>query len=206
MAHALLDQAIDCLPSEASCRQAALNAERGSVEEGATWPYLWPGGLRLAEDLIDHTADFLPMDQNSLEHAHVVDLGCGRGLLGMLALCLGFQRVSFMDGDDLPLGLIAQQLSDFPKAQCRLLEWGGPIPGDAADILLGGDVLYRPAYHNSLLHSISESLAPNGIAYLGDPRKKVEENLSEVAEQHGLDYKHMLRQNNYSLVQLTNQQ
>ena len=70
MAHALLDQAIDCLPSEASCRQAALNAERGSVEEGATWPYLWPGGLRLAEDLIDHTADFLPMDQNNLEHAH----------------------------------------------------------------------------------------------------------------------------------------
>ena len=37
--------------SEAACRQAALQAESGAVEEGATWPYLWPGGLRLAADL-----------------------------------------------------------------------------------------------------------------------------------------------------------
>ena len=42
-----LERALALLPSEEACRQAALNAESGAVEEGATWPYLWPGGLRL---------------------------------------------------------------------------------------------------------------------------------------------------------------
>ena len=194
----LISQAIALLPSEEACRKAALKSESGTVEEGATWPYLWPGGLRLAEEL----AELLPSDETSKRHKHLIDLGCGRGLLGMAALCLSFQRVSFIDGDELPIKLIAKELASFPQARCQLLEWGQSVPGDKADILLGGDVLYRPEYHNSLLRTISESLKPNGVAFLGDPRNKLEGHLPTIAEQNGLDCKIELRPGGYSLCSL----
>ena len=155
----LISQADCLLPSEEACRKAALKSESGTVEEGATWPtsvadYAWPSNMEL-----------LPSDETSKRHKHLIDLGCGRGLLGMAALCLSFQRVSFIDGDELPIKLIAKELAPFRQARCQLLEWGQSVPEDKADILLGGDVLYRPEYHNSLLRTISESLKPNGVAF-----------------------------------------
>ena len=156
----LIEQAIAMLPSEADCRQAALDAEIGAVEEGATWPYLWPGGLRLAADL----DQLIPFDSDSKQRLRVVDLGCGRGLLGALAAVMGFQRVRLIDGDPTPLALLRAGFSTSQQLSCDVVEWGKAIPGEAADILLGGDVLYRPEYHEALIRTIAESLSPQGFA------------------------------------------
>ena len=199
MSETYLEQAIAWLPSEAACREAALTANGGMVEEGATWPYLWPGGLRLAADL----STLLPTDAHSLQSAHVVDLGCGRGLLGMAALALGFRRVTFVDGDSSPLDLLRPLLNNFPGASCATVSWGQAISGDGADYILGGDVLYRPEFHPALLRSIANSLKTYGIAYLGDPRSQLENNLPELAANQDCLLTTSHRPGPYSLCTIT---
>lgn len=205
--HHCLERARSWLPNEDACRQAALEAAEGdnvadgadgadgAVEDGATWPYLWPGGTRLAEDL----DQLLPQSLAARRALHVVDLGCGRGLLGLVALAMGFEQVTFVDGDSAPLRLLAPQLSAFPRASCQTVVWGQAIPGPGADLILGGDVLYRPAYHDQLIATIAASLSPHGRALLGDPRSVIEPQLSTLADAHGCLWDQQQRPGPYTL-------
>lgn len=183
------------LPDAERCRAAALAAAGGAVEEGATWPYCWPGGERLALDLANLT-------QHLPRHTTVVDLGCGRGLLGMVAIYLGFNHVTFADGDPLPLTLLAESLSPYPHSKTALVNWGQAVPGGRAELLLGGDVLYRPQYHDHLLATIAESLSDQGCAYLGDPRSQIEADFASRAQRHGLHCHSELRPGPYTLCTL----
>ena len=196
--HSLLARTQAALPAEDQCRAAALAAAQGSVEDGATWPYLWPGGLRLAADL----CQLLPAPDPQLL---VVDLGCGRGLLGMMALMLGFERVVFADGDALPLSLIEPCLQPFPQARCQTVVWGEALAGDAATLILGGDILYRPTYHPALLATIAGSLSAQGQALLGDPRHGIEADFPAQAASAGLHCDCELRPGPYTLCRLSHQ-
>ncbi|TVR45710.1 MAG: methyltransferase domain-containing protein [Planctomycetota bacterium] len=190
-----LERAHQRLPDEALCRQRAQAATSGAVETGATWPYLWPGGLRLAADL----SELVHPDPR----LRVVDLGCGRGLLGMLALEMGFQEVCFADGDPLPLACLDAQLTDAPGAHTALVHWGQALPGPGADLILGGDVLYRPEYHDQLLATIAASLNRHGQALLSDPRSCLEAHLPDLATAHGLHLSMEERPGPYTLLRLS---
>lgn len=189
----LLAEALARLPDEAACRAVAQAQTVGEVEEGATWPYLWPGGLRLAADL----AALLPPPTGRL-----LDLGCGRGLLGMQAWLLGWRRITFADGDPAALGMLQDCLKDMPEADCQLLEWDKALVGPSYDVILGGDILYRPEYHASLLACIASQLSNQGQALLADPRSQIEANLGQLACRNGLDLSIEQRPGPYTLCRL----
>jgi predicted nicotinamide N-methyase len=158
-----------------------------ATDEDLTWAYPWPGGLRLSAGL-DGVVDCRGL--------RVADLGCGRGHLGFTALTQGAVTVVFADASRTALDFVdavATANGMEPRMTCAPHTWGDVIPGAPFDLILGGDILYRPAFFGRLLASIADSLAPAGHALLSDPRVALDEELPALAAGAGLSWR-ILRQ------------
>ena len=154
--------------------------------------YTWPGGSHLAREL----PRLIPWPPGALRCA---DLGCGAGICGRSLMTAGGANVVFCDGD--PAALAAVQIA-LPGADTRLHVWGTPLPDGPYDLILGGDILYRAAFHPALLASLASSLAPEGLALLSDPRTTLEEELPLLAQNCGLSWHAERRDQGYTLVRL----
>lgn len=155
------------------------------VEADGTWRYQWPAGSRLLLEIdgLIQVAD-----------RRVVDLGCGQGRLGRWALEHGAAEVVFAD-------LSPEALAAIPAhPRARLLEhrWGEALP--TCDVLLGGDILYRPACFADLLDSVRSALLPGSIAWLVDPRSRLEDELPALAAARGLSWVAERRPGGYTLI------
>lgn len=151
------------------------------ADSDLTWAYAWPAGLRLSARL----AEFDPCQ------GRLADLGCGRGNLGFTALSMGAPSVTFADRSPTALAFVDQVITanDFQaRATTATHEWGEPIPGAPFDLILGGDILYRPAFFERLLASIRLSLTSNGRALLADPRQRLDAELPDIAARCGLTW------------------
>jgi predicted nicotinamide N-methyase len=144
----------------------------------ATGRYVWPAGQRLAREL----AAVVDCRDRS-----VCDLGCGLGTLGHLALALGAARVDFLDGSDEALAAARVGCEREPRAAFHRHDWGSPLPA-RYDLILGGDILYRPDCFAALLDSIASGLADDGLCLLSDPRKQLEPELPRLARERGLSW------------------
>ena len=162
-----------------------------------TWAYPWPAGERLARDL-----DAV-LDPTGLR---VAELGCGRGRCGVTALLLGAAQATFCDLAPEPLAYVRDALAANrleTRGITALHAWGDPVPGGPFDLVIGADILYRPAFHRALLTSIAGALTPGGRALLADPRTSLEEDLPALAAGLGLSWQPERRPGNYTLVRLT---
>lgn len=159
-----------------------------------TWAYPWPAGERLAADLAS------VVDCRGLR---IAELGCGRGRTGLTALLLGAAEVLFTDLAPEPLAYVnlaleANRLQS--RGRTALHAWGAPLPDGPFDLLIGADILYRPAFHAALLQSIASSLGPLGRCLLADPRTELEPELPALAASCGLLWKPQRRTKQYTLV------
>lgn len=159
-------------------------SERDAVD--GTWRYQWPAGTRFLAEI-----DALVQ----VRGRRVIDLGCGQGRLGRWALEAGAAQVLFAD-------IAADALSAVPahpRALACMHRWGEPLP--ACDVLLGGDILYRPSTFPDLLASVGSSLrAPDACAWLVDPRSTLDAELPVLAESNGLSWCAERRPAGYTLV------
>lgn len=147
-----------------------------------TGVYAWRVGSGLSAGL----AQLVEVDGRT-----VLDIGCGRGALGLSALALGARHAIFADASPVLVDWLARvvalnQLGD--RASVVRHAWGDAVPGVRADLVLGGDVLYRPACQDALLASIAGALADDGVALLSDPRERLEPELPDLAAAHGLTW------------------
>lgn len=148
-----------------------------------TGVYRWPAGDRLVREL--HLVA-------QLAGRRVLDLGCGPGQCGWRAQELGAAAVVFADGSP---AVVAS------RPEVLLHVWGDPVPGAPFDVILGGDILYRPECFAALLRSIALALAPRGVALLSDPRPSLEPELPFLAADAGLTWT-ASRRADYTLVTL----
>ncbi len=158
-----------------------------SPDDG-TWRYTWPAGSRLLGELETLV---------TVADCRVIDLGCGQGRLGLWALAHGAAEVVFADQS-------AEALAGIPahaRARCLEHSWGDALP--PCDLLLGGDILYRPAAFPELVASVASALqAATAEALLVDPRSRLEEELPQLARQHGLTWQTERRDLGYTLVRV----
>jgi predicted nicotinamide N-methyase len=162
-----------------------------------TWAYGWPAGQKLGADLADLV---------TCQGLRVADLGCGRGHNGFSALALGAAVVAFADASALALDFVAAvAAANALEPRCRICqhEWGEPLPGAPYDLILGGDILYRPDWFARLLDTLASSLAPHGLALLSDPRQALDDDLPRLARAAGLTWETTRQTHGYTLVRAT---
>jgi predicted nicotinamide N-methyase len=121
----------------------------------------------------------------------VADVGCGLGTLGLSALSAGAGRVLFADASPIAVDFLARTIAAnalAPRADVVRHQWGASLPHAPWDIILGGDILYRPAWFPALMQTIAQSLAADGVALLSDPRTRLDTGLAELAGDAGLTW------------------
>lgn len=163
-------------PAEGPRRELASDAE------DVTCFYQWPAGAVLGT---------LPLVHDACSGRRVADLGCGRGALGLGACAAGATRVLFADASAVAIDFVTRtlavnRLSD--RASASVHRWGEPLPDGPWEVILGGDILYRPECFADLLDTIATSLSADGLALLSDPRVRLEEQLSTLAAERALSW------------------
>lgn len=146
------------------------------------WAYLWPGAYLLAEAV---AAEFRagPVPGEALE------IGCGLGLAGLVALACGVPRVHFTDYDRTPLRFVARSAAANgygpDRFTARRLDWRG-LPDEAYPLILGADVLYERRLVPLVANLLDSMLAPSGLALLAGPYRVATEDLEPALGQLGL--------------------
>uniref|UniRef100_A0A1B6IAA4 protein-histidine N-methyltransferase n=1 Tax=Homalodisca liturata TaxID=320908 RepID=A0A1B6IAA4_9HEMI len=136
-------------------------------------PSLYEGGLKVWECTYD-IANYLERSQVSC--ASVLDLGCGVGLLGILALKLGADQVYFQDynADVLKYATIPNlQLNAEPNqlSRCRFFsgDWESfaKLVDFTCDLIVSSETIYNPDNYLKLHDTIQRLLKPSGTALVG---------------------------------------
>uniref|UniRef100_A0A1B6G825 protein-histidine N-methyltransferase n=1 Tax=Cuerna arida TaxID=1464854 RepID=A0A1B6G825_9HEMI len=136
-------------------------------------PSLYEGGLKVWECTHD-IANYL--ERSQVSSASVLDLGCGVGLLGILALKLGADQVYFQDynADVLRYATIPNlQLNAEPNQlkRCRFFsgDWESfaKLAQFTCDLIVSSETIYNPDNYLKLHDTIQRLLKPSGTALVG---------------------------------------
>lgn len=155
-------------------------AERGHVDDDDIpyYAHLWPSARVLATELAKGP---------TLTGARVLEVGCGLGLVGLVAALKGAD-VTLSDLLEPAVALARRNaahggLAD--RVTVRCLDWREPV-GEPAEILLASDVLYEARFAQPLAAALLRLLAPGGTAWLADPCRPHVERFVQLAEGQGL--------------------
>ncbi|XP_054288397.1 histidine protein methyltransferase 1 homolog isoform X1 [Macrosteles quadrilineatus] len=135
-------------------------------------PSKYEGGLKLWECTHD-VAGLL--HQSEVSGKVVLDLGCGLGLLGILALKLGAKSVVFQDynADVLRCVTIANVLlnaDDSQQSRCSFFsgDWASFADlSPVCNLIVTSETIYNPANYTKLHETIKRLLKPDGMALIG---------------------------------------
>jgi predicted nicotinamide N-methyase len=152
------------------------------------WAYLWPGAYLLAQAVACeapvHATDHF-------ESAEVLEIGCGLGLPGLVALARRL-RVQFTDYDPAPLKFVRRSIRENglepARAVVRRLDWRN-LPEATFSKILGADVIYEEKLVPLVANLLARMLDPAGTAVIATPYRVAAERFPAAVERHGLLWK-----------------
>ncbi len=142
-------------------REALLRAE--DPADPPYWAHLWTGAIELAR----YVAARQPC-----AGLRVLDLGCGLGLVGIVASLEG-AHVTLLDRSTDALAFAARS-ADWNACRgltCRQADFTTDALGEAFDLILAAEVLYDVATWDPLSRFLAAHLRPDGVAILADARR-----------------------------------
>ena len=142
--------------------QTAFNAD----EYMPYWAELWPASQMLGKTLISQRIE---LSKTLKEGATVLEIGCGVGLSGIVALSLGY-HVIFSDYDATAVAFAARnaKANGFDDFETLPLDWRSP-PDFQVPLILAADVIYEERNIEPLISFIQSVLSPEGVCLLSDP-------------------------------------
>ncbi|XP_014270734.1 histidine protein methyltransferase 1 homolog [Halyomorpha halys] len=133
---------------------------------------IYEGGLKIWECTFD-LGHYLThqSSKNCLEKKIVLDLGCGAGLLGIIACKLGALQVDFQDYNagvikHLTIPNTLLNFSELPKVRFWYGDWGGFRLGSFYDVILTSETIYQPKAYFKLHELFKNCLKPGGFIIL----------------------------------------
>jgi predicted nicotinamide N-methyase len=133
------------------------------------WAYLWPGASFLAEAVASEPWPVVDEDDGC--PPRVLEIGCGVGLAGLVALARGL-RVEFTDYDRAPLHFVDRSVRenglDASRYATSLLDWRD-LPDRTYPIILGSDVLYERRLVPLVASLLAKMLSPGGQGLIACP-------------------------------------
>src|SRR3989440_2469306 len=142
------------------------------------WADLWPGARMLAKYLLRQT---WPPGLLALE------VGCGLGLPGVVALSLGM-RVLFSDYDATALHFAAEnaRANGFTDFEALQMDWRFPPPELRVPLLLASDLIYEMRNVGPLVQLVKKVLLPGGQCLLTDQDRVPMHHFRATLEAEGL--------------------
>lgn len=138
---------------------------------------LWPSAIMLAE--------YITRYENGPHHA--MELGCGLGLVTMVAAKLGWSIVA---GDHEPSALVFArhnaELNNVEGLEFQCLDWNQPPDSQRFARVLGADILYQLNNHAPILKCLHRLLETDGMALIADPNRGVADRFPDLASDAGL--------------------
>jgi predicted nicotinamide N-methyase len=144
------------------------------------WADLWPAARMLAKALLREP---LPPGATALE------LGCGLGLSGLVALSRGL-RVIYSDYDRCALHFAAEnaRLNGFHDFETMAVDWRHPPGNLRVPVILGSDLIYELRNVAPLVNFVKTVLEPEGVCLLTDQGRIPAEALRDTLAAEGLLY------------------
>jgi len=168
--------------SEALLSDPRVEARFARDEYLPYWALLWPGALLLA----DMVAEWDRPPPGS-EPPTVLELGCGVGLVGLVALDRGCRVVlSDYDEDALAFAQENARRNGLPVPATRHVDWRQTYPDLCVDRILAADVLYEARNLAPVAEFIRRHLRSDGFALLSDANRSTADPFAQVAAERGL--------------------
>lgn len=164
------------------------------------WANLWPGAILLAEEVAHWPriaeAAAPPGDPAPATGAiragrpaaagatapRVLELGCGLGLVGLVASELGYRViVSDYEDDALTFVLQSAEHNRIPPPEVRFIDWRERFPELRLDRIVAADVLYETRHLRPIAEFIEHHLAPDGFALICDANRSVANDFETIA-------------------------
>jgi predicted nicotinamide N-methyase len=144
------------------------------------WAELWPSAIGLARYLDREV---------SLRGKHVLELGCGLGLLGVVAARHG-ARVLCTDyeADALAFARYNALQNGCRHIRFRLVDWRYPALKRRYDVILASDVIYEARNFGPLVALLQRFLARGGPAFFADPGRPNAVPFFALLRQRGFTY------------------
>lgn len=141
------------------------------------WANLWPGAILLAEEVArwPHVAPSEPAP-------NVLELGCGLGLVGLVASDLGYRViVSDYEDDALTFVLRSAEHNRIAAPEVRFVDWRERYTDLRLDRIVAADVLYETRHLRPVAEFIQHHLAPGGFALICDANRSVANDFETIA-------------------------
>ncbi len=144
------------------------------------WAELWPSALMLGRAIAQ---------QSWSANMQVLEVGCGLGVSGLVALALGMDVV-FSDYDIAALDFAARnaRLNGFEQFRTLPLDWRCPPEGLLVPLLLAADVIYEARNISPLIRLMSVVLAPGGECWLSDPDRPHKQKFQAALTAQGFEF------------------
>ncbi len=129
------------------------------------WTYLWESSVGLARH-IEKMGE-------RLKDAHILEIGCGFGLTGIVACQMG-ARVVFTDAEQEALRFAqhnADQNGVSQRANFVQMDWNTPCFNRKFPYILASDVIYEEPHWTPITALLQEYLAPKGVALFSEPNR-----------------------------------
>jgi predicted nicotinamide N-methyase len=144
------------------------------------WADLWPSSLALAKYL------WTAVDLQGLE---VLELGCGLGLVGIVASRKG-GVVTFTDyeADALAFTRYNARRNSCQHTVVRYLDWHAPTLSQTYAFIMASDVLYERTNFLPLSHIMHTALEPDGHFLLAEPNRPIAKDFFRLLRDQGFQY------------------
>jgi len=144
------------------------------------WAELWPSAIGLARYLDREV---------SLHGKHVLELGCGLGLLGVVAARDGARMLcTDYEAEALAFARRNALQNGCRHVRFRLVDWRRPALKRRYDAILASDVIYEARNFGPLVALLQRFLARGGSAYFADPGRPNAVPFFALLRQRGFTY------------------
>ena len=129
------------------------------------WTYLWESSIGLAR--------YVEKIGTRLKDAHILEIGCGFGLTGIVA-CQNGARVVFTDAEQEALRFAhhnAAQNGVSQRADFVQMDWNTPCFNCKFPYILAADVIYEEPHWTPIVTLLQEYLTSNGVAIFSEPNR-----------------------------------
>jgi predicted nicotinamide N-methyase len=144
------------------------------------WADLWPSSIALARYLWEAV---------DLRGVEVLELGCGLGLVGMVACRKGgVVTLTDYEADALTFTRYNLYRNCCLQAIVRHLDWHAPRLRQTYALIVGSDVLYERTNFQAVLHLLHLALGREGSFILAEPNRPVARDFFRLLRDHGFQY------------------